>query len=39
MAAGSCITTDGRSIPEVVRHMVRTYKRAAQEFLKGAIQP
>ena len=34
MAAGTCITTDGRSIPEVVRHMVRTYKSAAREFLK-----
>lgn len=39
MAAGSCITTDGRSIPDVVRHMVRTYKRAAREFLKGAVKP
>ena len=34
MAAGTCITTDGRSIPEVVHHMMRTYKSAAREFLK-----
>lgn len=34
MASGTCITTDGRSIPEVVRHMVRTYKQCAREFLK-----
>lgn len=32
MAAGTCITTTGRSIPEVVRHMVRTYKSCAREF-------
>lgn len=34
MAAGTCITTDGRSIPEVARHMVRVYKSCAREFLK-----
>lgn len=34
MSAGSCITTDGRSIPEVVRHMIRTYKSCARNFLK-----
>ena len=25
MDSGACITTDGRTIPDVVRHMVRTY--------------
>lgn len=35
MAAGTCITTDGRSIPEVTRHMVRTYKSCVRDFLKA----
>lgn len=26
MDAGICITTEGRTIPEVVRHMIRAYK-------------
>ena len=32
MNAGACITTEGRSMLEVVRHVVRTYKAAAKEF-------
>lgn len=32
MNAGACITTEGRSMLEVVRHVVRTYKAAAREF-------
>lgn len=35
MNAGSCITTEGRSIPEVVRHMLRVYKSCARDFLKA----
>jgi shikimate kinase len=30
MNAGACITTEGRSMLEVVRHVVRTYKAAAK---------
>ena len=30
MDAGACISTDGRTIPEVVRHMMRTYKTCAK---------
>ena len=26
MDSGACITTEGRTIPEVVRHMIRTYE-------------
>jgi shikimate kinase len=33
MDAGTCITTEGRSIPEVVRHMIRTYNANARDFL------
>ncbi|HKK19333.1 MAG TPA: shikimate kinase [Opitutales bacterium] len=32
MNAGACITTDGRSMSEVVKHVVRTYKTAARDF-------
>lgn len=32
MDAGVCITTEGRSMLEVVRHVVRSYKAAAREF-------
>lgn len=32
MNAGACITTEGRSMNEVVRHVVRTYKTAARDF-------
>lgn len=35
MAAGPCITTDGRSIPEVVGHMIRIYKSCARDFNKA----
>lgn len=35
MNAGACITTDGRSMLEVVRHVVRTYKAAAKKFGRG----
>jgi shikimate kinase len=34
MNAGTCITTEGRSMSEVVRHVVRTYKKAAKEFAR-----
>lgn len=33
MSAGACITTENRSIPDVVNHMVRTYRSAAQNFV------
>jgi len=29
MNSGACITTDGRTIPEVVKHMLRTYRTCA----------
>jgi shikimate kinase len=32
MNSGACITTEGRSMLEVVRHVVRTYKTAARDF-------
>lgn len=35
MQSGSCITTEGRSIAEVVKHMVRTYQCASKEFATG----
>jgi shikimate kinase len=35
MAAGTCITTDGRSISEVVRHLIRTYKSCARQFVRA----
>lgn len=31
MDSGACITTDGRTIPEVVRHLMRTYKACARK--------
>ena len=34
MDSGACITTEGRTIPEVVRHMIRTYKSNARSFLR-----
>ena len=34
MDSGACITTEGRTIPEVVKHMVRTYKANARSFTK-----
>lgn len=34
MDSGACITTEGRTIPEVVRHMMRTYKTNARSFGK-----
>ena len=30
MDSGACITTDGRTIPEVVKHMLRTYRACAK---------
>lgn len=33
MKSGSCITTEGRSMAEVVRHMMRSYKRSARDFM------
>jgi len=35
MDAGSCITTEGRTISEVVRHMIRTYKSNVRSFSPG----
>ena len=32
MDSGACITTEGRTISEVVRHMIRTYKANARSF-------
>ena len=29
MDSGACITTDGRTIPEVVKHLMRTYRACA----------
>lgn len=34
MDSGTCITTEGRTIPEVVRHMIRSYKSSARSFGK-----
>lgn len=34
MDSGACITTDGRTIPEVVRHLIRTYKSNVRSFLR-----
>jgi shikimate kinase len=31
MDAGTCITTEGRTIPEVVRHMIRAYKSIVRD--------
>lgn len=36
MQSGACISTDGRTIPEVVRHMLRTYKVCARQFVKDS---
>jgi|TARA_B110000967_G_scaffold86341_1_gene88883 shikimate kinase len=30
MDSGACISTDGRTIPEVVKHMLRTYRACAK---------
>ena len=34
MNSGACITTEGRSMSEVVKHMVRSYQASAQEFAR-----
>jgi shikimate kinase len=34
MDSGACITTEGRTIPEVVHHMVRSYRSIARSFRK-----
>jgi shikimate kinase len=34
MASGTCISTEGRTISEVVRHMIRSYKFGARDFKK-----
>jgi shikimate kinase len=34
MDSGSCITTEGRTIPEVVNHMIRSYKSNIRSFRK-----
>ncbi|HBR93218.1 MAG TPA: shikimate kinase [Opitutae bacterium] len=34
MDCGACITTEGRTIPEVVRHMIRTYKSISRNYKK-----
>lgn len=38
MDSGACITTEGRTIPEVVRHMIRTYKSNARSFKMQSSQ-
>jgi shikimate kinase len=35
MDSGACITTEGRTIPEVVRHMIRTYRASTGSFRKS----
>jgi shikimate kinase len=30
MESGACISTEGRTIPEVVKHMLRTYRACAR---------
>lgn len=35
MESGTCISTDGRTIPEVVRHMMRSYRVCARQFVPG----
>lgn len=30
MDSGACISTEGRTIPEVVKHMLRTYRTCAR---------
>ena len=39
MRAGACITTEGRSIAEVVRHLERSYQAAAREWSPGVGPP
>jgi len=34
MNAGACISTEGRSMKDVVRHVVRSYKAAARDFAR-----
>ena len=34
MDSGACITTEGRTVPEVVRHMIRTYEANVRSFRK-----
>ena len=34
MDSGACITTEGRTVPEVVRHMIRTYEANERSFRK-----
>ena len=36
MDSGACISTDGRTIPEVVKHMLRTYRACAKRFQRMA---
>jgi shikimate kinase len=35
MSSGTCITTEGRSIAEVVNHMKRSYRAAARSWSEG----
>lgn len=35
MNAGACITTEGRTMAEVVRHVIRTYKAAASDLVNA----
>lgn len=37
MAAGTCISTDGRTIQEVTQHLERSYRASARDFLKAQI--
>ena len=34
MSSGTCITTEGRTISDVISHMMRSYARSAREFAK-----
>ena len=36
--AGTVILTDGRSMNEIVQHVMRTYRREAAEFARGAAK-
>lgn len=38
MESGACITTEGRTIPEVVKHMERTYRANARAYRKNVTK-
>lgn len=37
MDSGACISTDGRTIPEVVNHLMRSYKSCARSYRKAQL--